>query len=1108
MLLYSNVSLSKLTKDSHGGKGMKRWKKNLLVLALLSFAVIFANVTPKYHTVSAASKTTLNYKKKTLSKGQTLKLKVKGTKKKVKWSSSKKKVASVTSKGKVTAKKKGNAVITAKVGSKKYRCKIKVVLPEKPAVDNNKTPETPATPSTPETPATETPATPSTPETPATETPATPSTPETETPATETEAPKTVLVKEAQTKVLDLGYAQYLVVAFEEGYDVENCSVAVDGVDITGAMTKVTDDGSIVKWELTGLNPAKLVVTKKDDQKTQDVVLSDNENPDKPVVKAQEPMYFLTHAAIPTWDYHLTNYDEEGNARVTPKKTTFDLKETAKEDVKYYAPDAELSKNEDADNLYGVSGNVEILFNYTTQEEKDWFDTIADEGALALLSNDESLSTLNDQLAYTKDTTEHGGNVVGRITIPLGQSNFYSNGRYKVRICSNGNRTLIASIHVVNAQTPSMKISETGAIKSGQNVHFQVENMVYGITVPVEMVTLKTPSGEVKTLEKITDWYLIGNTFVLYNDVNAEGGRNNIEQPGVYTLTVYSNGFKTMSKSFTVAGKTTKAAKTAKTYDVVTRATSGGNSGSSSDGESGNSVMPANLAFSEDLISNAKILTALDVKNASAEAVAERWDNQITACDAVYGEDGVVFYDYTSYYDAVQEAKLKGQYLSFEDYVADENAVTTENRPYAVKVVLEDGLLGETQYNGSYKGKEAPVLTLDADAEFVAEGRDLVLTGQDARTAEYFEKITGIYVNQSWKELTEDQYSVEDGKLVIKDSVLTLGTNTVEIKAEGFKNNTLSVEYKKVLEENLSLVSDKEQYNRGENVVLTVNGSEGDFLKNLNAVKVDGKNIYAKGVAGSDYYYEAAEDLKSITIYDNGNLFNQNKAYTLTLEAEYYEALETEITVQGEEKDVPASEPMISKDEDGQTYLVSFGTQTNFVGWKNKVTSITVNGTAYTEAGWFGMSENQFKWETDGYGNQVLKLKVDSEFDENADNTFTIKAEGYKDLALPLVVNVIKKLTPPQAVSCQKTIFSDYYIVSFGYGSEIEQWQNQITGIKVNGTEYSLVTSSFSVGDTTTYCLLKNDGQIYVGTNAVADGENTIEISAEGYEDCTVTFTK
>lgn len=1074
---------------------MKRWKKNLLVLALLSFAVIFANVTPKYHTVSAASKTTLNYKKKTLTKGQTLKLKVKGTKKKVKWSSSKKKVASVNEKGKVTAKRKGKAVITAKVGAKKYRCKITVVLPKKETeAAGQKTPETTVTPAKSETQITETPAT----ETPATETPAT------EVP----EEPKAVLVKEAQTKVVDLGYAQYLVVAFEEGYDVENCSVAVDGVDITRALTKVTDDGSIVKWELTSLNPAKLVVTRMEDEKAQDVVLSDNEKPVASVVKAQEPMYFLTHAAIPTWDYHLTNYDEEGNARVDLKKTTFDLNETTKEDVKYYAPDAELSKDTDADNLYGVSGNAEILFNYTTQEEKDWFDAIADEGALALLSNDERLSTLNDQLTYTKDTTEHGENVVGRITIPIGQNNFYSNGRYKVRIRSNGNKTLIASIHVVNAQAPSMKISETGVIRSGMNVHFQVENMVYGITVPIEMVTLKTPSGEVKTLEKITDWYLIGDTFVLYNDVNAESGRNNIEQPGVYTLTVYANGFKSMSKSFAVAGEATKAEKTAKTYDVVTRATSSGNTGSGSEGESGSSVMPANLVFSEDLLSNAKILVALGVKNASAEAVAGRWDDQITACDAVYGEDGVVFYDYTSYYDAVQEAKLNGQYLSFADYIADENAVTTENRPYAVKVVLEDGLFGETQYNGTYKGKEAPVLILDADAEFAAEGKDLVLISQDARAAEYFEKITGIYVNQNWKELTKDQYSTEDGKLVIKASALTLGTNTVEIKAEGFKNNTLSVEYKKVLEENLSLGSDKEQYNRGENVILTVNGSEGDFLKNLNAVKVDGRNIYAKGVAGSDYYYEAAEDLKSITIYDNGNLFGQNKAYTLTLEAEYYETLETEITVQGEEKDVPATEAAIRKGEDGQTYLVSFGTPKDFVSWKNKVTLITVNGTTYTEAGWFGMSENQFKWETDGYGNQVLKLKVDSEFDENADgNTFTIKAEGYKDLTLPLVVNVIEKLEAPKSVSCEYSFFSGNYTISYGISSDIEQWMEKITSLTVNGTEYTKVSSSFSMSENT-YYLIKNDGQLCFGSGAAAEGENTVVISAEGYQDCTVTFTK
>ena len=42
---------------------------------------------------------------------------------------SKKSVASVSSKGVVTAKKKGTAIITAKIGKKKYTCKITVRNP-------------------------------------------------------------------------------------------------------------------------------------------------------------------------------------------------------------------------------------------------------------------------------------------------------------------------------------------------------------------------------------------------------------------------------------------------------------------------------------------------------------------------------------------------------------------------------------------------------------------------------------------------------------------------------------------------------------------------------------------------------------------------------------------------------------------------------------------------------------------------------------------------------------------------------------------------------------------------------------------------------------------
>lgn len=59
---------------------------------------------------------------------------MKGTKKKVKWSSSKKKIATVTKKGVVKAKKKGTAKIVAKIGKKKYTCKVVVKAKKKAKV--------------------------------------------------------------------------------------------------------------------------------------------------------------------------------------------------------------------------------------------------------------------------------------------------------------------------------------------------------------------------------------------------------------------------------------------------------------------------------------------------------------------------------------------------------------------------------------------------------------------------------------------------------------------------------------------------------------------------------------------------------------------------------------------------------------------------------------------------------------------------------------------------------------------------------------------------------------------------------------------------------------
>lgn len=68
----------------------------------------------------------LNQTKVTLNAGKKFKLKLTNAKGKVKWSSSKKKVAAVSSKGVVKAKKAGKAVISAKVGGKKYKCTFTV----------------------------------------------------------------------------------------------------------------------------------------------------------------------------------------------------------------------------------------------------------------------------------------------------------------------------------------------------------------------------------------------------------------------------------------------------------------------------------------------------------------------------------------------------------------------------------------------------------------------------------------------------------------------------------------------------------------------------------------------------------------------------------------------------------------------------------------------------------------------------------------------------------------------------------------------------------------------------------------------------------------------
>ena len=353
------------------------------------------------------------------------------------------------------------------------------------------------------------------------------------------------IVDETQAKVQTTDMGAWLPLVFANGYDMSKATVTVDGKDVTKALSKVTTDGTIAKLPLVG-TPKQVVI--KSGDKTQTINLNGSGAASVYAGTGKYlPDYILTHGAVAVWDYHLTNYDKEGNVRVNPAKTTFSLTEEANAHP-YYSPDAELITDE-SDN---ISGNVTIMFNYNTNAEKEWFNGIKQ---LELLQYDETRRPINENLTYTaeKDVT-HGSGKVGELTIPIGQDNFRSNGRYYVRVKSTGGdqETTLVPIHVVNYTEPELELKETPI--SGRNLHFNVKNMVYGITTPIESVTLTDPTGATKELQFSTGYALIGNLFVLYNDVTAENGVNNLPYNGNYTITIHSNGFKTFSRTFNVTG--------------------------------------------------------------------------------------------------------------------------------------------------------------------------------------------------------------------------------------------------------------------------------------------------------------------------------------------------------------------------------------------------------------------------------------------------------------------------------------------------------------------------------------------------------------------------
>ena len=905
----------------------------------------------------------------------------------------------------------------------------------------------------------------------------------------------TVKAEIADAQVITTDAGAYLALSFRTGFTKENTVITVDGADVTKYATPVTDDGSVIKLPLVA-QPGSVTLTSGNKTQTTDL----GTKVDGAVYTGDHylPDYFVKHGPLAIWDYYLTNYDVKGNIRTEAEKTTFGTKAVPNPHPSYSVA-TELGQD------------VVIMFNYTSDADKQWFDHITpysadnQKGSVQLVSYDQYKGTWNYNLEFTKGKTNHAGNTVATLTIKANQDNFRSNGRYFVRVTSTDAAGVTSStlvpIHVVNAETPTFEVEEKP--ESGKNLHFAVSNLVYGITNPIEKVTLTDPSGAKHELTNINDYYLFSqDLFVLYNDESAENGTNHLKYKGQYTLTIEANGFKTATTKFTVQEGKTAPTQTALTLDAVSRATGSISGGSSSDGSSSGYAISTDFLFKGDLIANACVLNKLNKDTTESTAVLEYWNYSTSTLDSTFNKGNTMYYSGTDYMSYIYGSKADSSKLwkPFAEYTA--SAAASVNPPHQTKEVMEDGLLGDV-LDSSVSGKLNYVAP---DKGTYAEGDDVVLKFTADSSNDYLSKITGLYLNGDWRYLGENYYTIntENNTITIKKDLLHIGENAIKIVSGGYKEQNVTFNYAKVTEGVTGLTVSADQ--EGKPVTITVNGSDGDFLKNLSLVTLkqgdDVDNVYWYDYEGSDaVYYVKSDDNKTLTLYNV-----KPGTYTVTLSAQYYDDLSTDFTMAGTVVKNPVPDMDIQQSVEGGVYTVKFfgvtdsttgkPTDTQIGTWKLAINKISVNGTNYTEYSSFSgdpaNDSTEYKW---GYGQGSEKVLIlgGSAF-KTGENKVVISAKGYKDLTVTInksAETVTEKDTPSLSVAENGVIKDGNSYKITLTGTDLADWWKNVKKVQVD--EGTAADISKVIGETA-----------FTLSGLESNHEYTLTFTADGYKNATV----
>ena len=739
------------------------------------------------------------------------------------------------------------------------------------------------------------------------------------------------------TKNVNTDFGQYVVVTFKYG-TIDNYKVLVDGTDVTSSMTKVDDEGHVVKWLSTVKDPSKLQIVSKADNDTQDIKLAGGERKNITRTDVKAPKYVLSNGPMTKFDYQLETYDSEGKIRKNPTKTTFTL-QTKKTDSsieavpsKYYIPVTEI------DNV--GTGNIKIKLQLENDEQEAWFDELNN---IKLLNEDHNI--INQNLVYNKNKeTKHGK--VGVINIPLPQNNARSRGDYYVNVGSSKDSKRV-SLPVSLVSKTDFKVvrdSSTPNPKIGGDIRFKIEDPKglqsfgndYGLVM--YKVTLTKPDGSVIELPHYDSWYNIMGLMHI-SGTDKTSGKVYTDVAGVYTATIYAKGYKTMTKKFEVLNSDGSSAATtgdkdsSKSVDAISTPTVskthsgnrepsstssvviGGYTGSASSGKKADSVSGATkksggkadatssatgsmmingyLLYDYDLLTNAMVLNEIGLRSKDSDAVMNWWFDQTP--EAIVGEDKGKLYELNSFVDAYKDARLEGNVLTFEDYIKSSDA-KTRGIVGNVKNVLENGKLGTVYRYGNLVGEAAPTFT-----GLTAPVADSFTITTD--NADFIKNLNSIMLDGSGSPLRGDNYLKQyeigaDGKsIIVYKSAFNkylnplVGKHKIALDSTGFEKIELELNITDTFE-NIELTDVSDKHETGSDVVIKAvkddDPKKGDFLSKLGSVKVQNPDKTVRDVisafAGgntSDTVYDIADG--KITL--RGGLFKDAGEYIIYLQS-------------------------------------------------------------------------------------------------------------------------------------------------------------------------------------------------------------------------------